>query len=415
MAQYDAIIIGAGAAGLVAAKELESYKLKTLILDADSQVGGRLKSEQHEGYTLDRGFQVLLSAYPMVQKHLDLNALKVKAFKPGAFLFDGQKTLKVQDVNRNPSALIPMFFSGVGSLRDKLKMAKLRKEVMALKVEEIFDLEDKSTLDYLKKYGFSNKIIQRFFKPFFGGIFLEFDLNTSARQFLFIFKMFAEGDALLPEKGIAAVALQLRSQLKLTDFRLNTKVKEVSKGTVILEDGERLDAHQIIIATDPQKIISQLEGSLEWNHTTQVYFEGPASVFSKKMISLSFKKDALINNIACLSAVQPHYTTGSKHLYSISLRRDPGLSENQLIEAIKEELKLHLGVKAQDWKFLRSYKVQKALPRVDQVVYERAFEETKVLDGIYVAGDFLLNPSLNGAMLSGELAAKALILNHQAS
>lgn len=413
MAKYDAIIVGAGVAGLVAAKELESYKLKTLILDAAPQVGGRLQSEQYKGFTLDRGFQVLLSAYPMVGKHLDLKALKVRSFASGAFLFNGLKTIKVQDVNRNPGALLGMLFSSVGTISDKLKMARLRKEVMSLKVEEIFEKEDQSTYRYLRSFGFSKKIINRFFKPFFGGIFLEFELNTSARQFLFVFKMFAEGEALLPADGIAAVAEQLKAQLKQSEFRLNCPVKEVVPQKVILDDGEEIEAQQVIVATDPQKLLPQLEGSLDWNQTLQVYFEGPAGAFSKKLISLSFGSDSLINNVACLSAVQPTYAPLGRHLYSISLKRDPGLSESQLTESILKELRPLLEQSAQEWKYIRSFKVQKALPQVDQVVYERPFEESRLMDGIYLAGDFLLNPSLNAAMLSGELAAKALILNHQ--
>lgn len=415
MANYDAVIVGAGVSGLIAAKELESYKFKTLVIDAAPQVGGRLKSDQLDGYLMDHGFQVLLSAYPMVKKHLDLKALKTKAFSPGAFLFNGKESILVQDVNRNSLALIPMIFSAVGSISDKLKMAKLRKQVMAQSPAEIYDEKDQSTMAFLKDYGFSKRIIERFFQPFFGGIFLEFELETSSRQFLFIFKMFAEGDALLPEKGIEAVAQQLKSQLEKTEFRLNTKVKEIKQGKVILEDGDEIEAQQVIVATDPQELIPQLKDSLDWNQTLQLYFEGSKGPFSKKLISLSYAKNALINNVACLSAVQGAYAKSGKQLYSISLKRDPGLSENELEEAVLKELYPLLGLKSKGWKLLRSFKVKKALPRIDQVVYERPFEESRLMEGIYLAGDFLLNPSLNGAMLSGELAAKALILNHQKS
>lgn len=415
MSKYDAIIIGAGAAGLVAAKELEAFKLKTLVIESAPMVGGRLQSDEYQGYILDHGFQVLLSAYPMVQKHLDLNALKVKAFESGALLFNGQQKIKVQDVNRKPSALISMAFSSVGSIFDKLKMRKLRAEVLALSVQEIFSSPDISTLEYLKNYGFSKKIIQRFFQAFFGGIFLEHSLNTSARQFLFIFKMFAEGEAVLPADGIEAVAKQLKAQLNTTEFRMNTAVERVETGKVILEGGTEINASQIIVATDPQKLIPQLEGSLDWNKTLQVYFEGPAGALSGKLISLSFKENGLVNNVACLSAVQASYGNSGKHLYSVSLKSDPELSESELNEKILSELSEIVGPKIKDWHFLRSFKISKALPRIDQVVYERDFEESRVFEGVYIAGDFLLNPSLNAAMLSGELAAKALILNHKQS
>lgn len=415
MANYDAIIVGAGVSGLIAAKELESYNLKTLIIDQAPQVGGRLKTDFFEGFTLDQGFQVILSAYPMVKKHLDLKALECKAFDSGAFIFNGAKSFTVSDVKRNPAAAISMFFSPVGNIWDKLKMAKLRKWVLEQSVEEIFEIKAESTYDYLRGYGFSRKIIERFFRPFFSGIFLENDLETSNRQFLFVFKMFAEGEACLPKKGIASVAQQIKAGLRSTEFRLNAEVLKVEKGQVHLKNGSSLEAKQIIIACEPGALLPQLADSTEWNPTLQAYFEGTAGKLTKGLIALNSDSEGLISNVACLSKVQPAYAPKGKHLYSVSLKQDPGLSENQLEVKIQSELAPLLGTQASQWKLIRTYKVNRSLPRIDQVVYSRAFEESKVMDGIYLAGDHILNPSLNAAMLSGELAAKALILNHQAS
>jgi protoporphyrinogen oxidase len=415
MAKYDAIIIGAGAAGLVAAKELEPYKLKVLLVDAAPQVGGRLRTDHHNGYTLDHGFQVLLGAYPMVNKHLNVKDLKLKPFRAGALLFNEVQFFKVRDVNREALAYLPMAFSPVGNIFDKFKLAKLRKQVLASSIDDIFDSEDISTIDFLKKRGFSKKIIARFFKPFFGGIFLEQELKTSARQFQFIFKMFAEGDALLPAKGIAEIAFQLKSGLVKTEIRLNTSVQTVENGLLTLEDGEVLEAKQIIIATEPSKLIPQLEEEISWHETLQVYFSGPSGRFCSTFIALNFAEDGLINNIACLSKVQASYAPKGKHLYSISLRKDPHLNEKELSDTLMKELSVLLGAQAEKWELIRSFKIKKALPVVEGVVNERDFEETKVMDGVYLAGDYLLNPSLNAAMLSGELAAKALLLNHTTS
>lgn len=411
---YDAVIIGAGVAGLIAAKELEAYHLKTLVLDAAPQAGGRLKTDRIEGFQLDHGFQVLLGAYPMVKKHLNLDALRTKAFASGAYCFDRKKGFEVIDVNRRPSAYLKMAFSPVGSLKDKLKMARLRRQVLAKSEEEIYNEADTSTLEFLQKFGFSNKIIEQFFKPFFGGIFLEHELATSSRQFQFIFKMFALGDALIPEGGIEAIAAQLKSQLQKTEFRFNTMVKSINPGKVHLEDGSEISTQQIIIAGDPSAIMPQYESDLSWNSTQQLYFSGPKGPLYKKLISLSFAKDGIISNIACLSAVQASYSKKGE-LYQVSLRENVALSETEIVEKIKRELQLIVGESLRDWKFLRAYKVQKSLPRVSSVAYERPFEESRLADGIYIAGDHLLNPSLNAAMLSGELAAKALILNHQNS
>ncbi len=412
MANYDAIIVGAGAAGLVAAKELENYHLKVLVIDADDRVGGRLKTDKVDGFTLDHGFQVLLNAYPLAKKHLDFEALGLKSFKSGAFCFKGRDHFLVEDVNRNMSAYLRMAFSPVGSVWDKLKLAKLRKEVLAKSEELIFNEPEISTLDYLKQRGFSKKIINRFFKPFFGGIFLEEELQTSCRQFQFIFKMFALGDATLPQDGIESIARQLKSQLKETQFRLNSKVKEVRKGEVELSDGEIIEAKQIIIAADPQKMYPQLVQDLAWNDTQQYYFSATKNPFPKGFITLSFAEDGLISNLAVLSDVAPNYAPKGKHLISVSIRSQQAKSDNKIEDEIKRELISSGYENVRDWELIKNFKVRKALPKLENNAYTRPFEESRIGEGIYLAGDHLLNPSLNGAMESGELAARALILNH---
>jgi len=412
MANYDAIIIGAGAAGLVAANELEKYHLKVLVIDADNRVGGRLKTEKIDGFTLDYGFQVLLNAYPLAKKHLDYEALNLKAFKSGAFCMDGRNHFLVEDVNRNTTAYLRMAFSPVGSIWDKMKLAKLRKDVLAKSEELIFNEPEISTLDYLKQRGFSKKIIKRFFKPFFGGIFLEEELQTSARQFQFIFKMFAQGEATLPQDGIESIAKQLKSKLQETQFRLNTKVKEVRSGEVELSDGEIIEAKQIIIAADPVKMYPQLVQDLAWNDTQQYYFSAKKNPFPKGYITLSFAEDGLINNLAVLSDVAPHYAPKGKHLISVSIRNQHAKSDDKIEEEIKRELISSGYEGVRNWELIKNYKVRKALPKLDNNAYTRPFEESRIGEGIYLAGDHLLNPSLNGAMESGELAARALILNH---
>ena len=68
-------------------------------------------------------------------------------------------------------------------------------------------------------------MIQTFFKPFFSGIFLEPNLDTSSRMFEFVYKMFGEGLAVLPKAGIQAISNQLKDNLKKTKILLNTKVR----------------------------------------------------------------------------------------------------------------------------------------------------------------------------------------------
>lgn len=410
--RYDAIIIGAGAAGLTAARYLQDYKLNTLVLEKGDRVGGRLKTDEFHGYHMDHGFQVLLTAYPMVQKYLNLDALKLHYFDAGAICFHQSRKFTVKDTARHRKALPMMAVSPVGSFMDKIRLGNLRSRVQQKSLEDIFNGPEISTWEYLEALRFSPRIIERFFKPFYSGIFLEPALETSARMFEFVFKMMSEGQVALPERGMESIAHQLKEQLLKTDFRFQTEVKQVAPQRVELQNGEVLHAQQIILACEAPHLLPQLEQKIDWNSTSQFYFAAEKSPFGKPLIALEYGENPLINSLAVLSDVAPAYAPAHRSILQITLHEKPHAAEQEVIRQIRSELTPLLGAQVEEWEFLRSYQVQKALPRLRNLQNEIPFEQTRVLDGIYQAGDHLLNPSLNGAMQSGELAARALVLNH---
>lgn len=412
-AQYDAIIIGGGLAGLTAALHLEEFNLKPLIIDASNRVGGRLKTDEVDGFLLDQGFQVLLEEYDMAQKYLDYKALNLKPFSPGAVCFSDTKSFTVKDVRRNKLAALNMLFSPVGSLGDKLKLKKLIAALSSESVEEIFSKPEMPTAEYLKKLGFSKKIITRFFTPFFTGIFLEKDLETSSRMFEFVMKKFSAGNTSIPAKGMEEIPKQLKSKLKQTQFRFQTAVKSVQAGKITLEDGEVIK-HKHIIVTVPN-LMKQDAHKVHWNETATYYFKAPKSLLHSNILALNYKSNKLVNNFTFLSDTSKALAPKGTHLVSVSLNSIPGESVEETSRQIKNELALTFGPRVQEWVFLKSYHITKALPQISNQQAEIPFKETAIADGVYLAGDYLLNPSINAAMQSGESAAKALILNFKAA
>jgi phytoene dehydrogenase-like protein len=172
-------IIGAGISGLTAAVYLHQKGYQVQILEASDRAGGRIKTDLVQGFRLDRGFQVLLTEYPETKALLDYNTLNLKRFLPGAtVLYDGGQ-FEIADPFRRPSALFATLFAPVGSLKDKINTFFLKNKLVNLSIAEIFKQPEIETVAQLKKYGFSSKMIDRFFKPFFSGIFLENNLKTS--------------------------------------------------------------------------------------------------------------------------------------------------------------------------------------------------------------------------------------------
>ena len=211
---YKIHIIGAGVSGLIAAKVLENNGYSPTIIEASKTVGGRVKSDTVQGYQLDHGFQVLLTSYPAAKKYLDLKGLALQELLPGATIFKNEKSQTIGDPLRNLSLLLPTLLASIGNFADKLKILKLNRHLKKKSISAIFKTPETTTLTYLQKLGFSKAMLQDFFKPFFSGIFLEPNLDTSSRMFEFVYKMFGNGFAALPKAGMQAISNQLKDGLK---------------------------------------------------------------------------------------------------------------------------------------------------------------------------------------------------------
>lgn len=403
MKEKKVVIIGAGVSGLVAAINLEKANFNPIIYDQKDRVGGRLQTDYIDGYPYDKGFQVLMTKYPAANKYLNIKLLHLKYFAPGAFVFKDGYQGKLGNPAKDFDLLFSTLFSKLATFSDKLKIIKLYRSLKYKTFEEIFITESITTLNYLKDFGFSEEIINNFFKPFYTGVFLEDKLETSSRMFEFTFKLFAEGKAGVPEKGIQAIPNQLVNQLKKTRIHFNTKINKVEDDFIELANGDKVNYDFVIIATDPADFISNLKNQdIKWRNVDNLYFEVENRVINLPMIGLVSNNEALINNFHYLSLA-----SREKQRISVSIIKDHKLDDNTLIERVKTELDQICGIKVK--KILKHYKITKALPNILDVNYQIPHTETKIKDSIFLAGDVLSNGSLNAAMLNGESAAKAVI------
>ncbi len=400
-------IIGAGVSGLIAAKVLESSGYKPVIFEASNDVGGRVKTDIVEGYQLDHGFQVLLTDYPLAKKYLDYELLELQKFVPGAVVYKQKKKVLLGDPLRDLSLLFPTLFSDIGTLADKLRIFRLNTRLKSKSLKLIFEEEETSTKAYLESKGFSNRIIGEFFKPFFSGIFLESKLATSSRMFEFVYKMFGNGYATIPKKGIHAIPRQLSDGLQHTRIHLNTKVKSVENKAIVLHSGKKYESDLTIIATEAGSLINRTHGKFrDWKSCQTLYFTANNRPIKKPVIGLIADDFSLINNLFYHTSLAMS-KKGDKELLSVTVVREHALTDEKLIEEVKKELEVLCGIS--DVEFLKLYNITKALPNNDTISYENTLDQIRVDDTIILAGDVLLNGSLNAAMASGEKAAEYAI------
>ena len=400
-------IIGGGISGLIAARVLEEHGLSATIIEATDRLGGRVKTDVVDGYSLDHGFQVLLTAYPAAKKYLDFDALELQEFLPGSAIFKNGKQKIIGDPLRNLSLLIPTLFSGIGTVNDKLKILALNRRLKKKSIQNIFAEKEQTTHVYLENIGFSEAIITDFFTPFFSGIFLENKLETSSRMFEFVYKMFGEGNAALPKDGIQAIPKQLFEKLKSTTYVFNTKVKSVENGSIKLESGETLKSNFTIIATQASGLVSNLKNQATlWKSCDTLYFEVAKREIKKPLIGLIAMHNALINNIFYHTSLQTS-ATATKELLSVTVIDRQNLTNKQLVTEVQKELKELCNIDS--CTFIKQYNIPMALPNLQDIQYEMLPSETRLTETIFLAGDTQLNGSLNAAMIAGERAALEVI------
>ena len=396
-------IIGAGVSGLIAAYELEQEGYHPIIIEQTDEVGGRVKTIHEKGYALDLGFQVLLSAYPLAKKYLDLEALELHKLESGALIYVNDKAYRIGDPMRNWKMLFPTIFSDIGSISDKLKVLKLNNRLKRKSLDEIFESRETTTLQYLIEFGFSPKIIERFFKPFFAGIFLESNIQTSSRMFEFVYKMFGEGYATIPKLGIGEISNQLKNKLHNTEFIFNCEVKDITNDKILMVSGENLPHDGVIIATNSTSMIRSHKGAdVKWKSCMCLYFEVDQTNIPANTIALIADGGNYTNNLYAYTDVK----TG-KTILSVTTLEHMNKTDAEIIENIIAEVKKYTGALKVD--FIHHYRIKQALPDIQNLKMTVQSAENQVMDNIFLAGDALMNGSLNAAMESGYIAAKSLL------
>ncbi|PIA47945.1 hypothetical protein AQUCO_01400503v1 [Aquilegia coerulea] len=419
------IIVGAGLAGLAAATHLNSKNIPFLLVEASNSVGGRVRTDEVDGFLLDRGFQIFITGYPEAKNVLDYESLDLQKFYSGAFVYFNGKFHTVADPLRHFTDAILSLTNPIGSVIDKLLIGLTRIRVLSKSDGEILSANEISIIDLLRNTGFSGLIIDRFFRPFFGGIFFDKELETSSRLFDFIFKCLALGDNTLPAKGISAIPEQLARKLPSSSILLNSKVASIEEfesksnlSSVKLQNGEILKSEfgVIIAVEEPEaekllagKVGSKLGHKRLVRSTACLYFSADQVPISEPVLLLNGSGKGIVNNMFFATNVARSYGPPGKTLVSVSvIGTYEGKSDEDLTTIVLQELSGWFGDSlVKRWKHLRTYRIEFAQP--NQCPPTNLLKSPKIGPSVYMCGDHWSSATFDGALVSGRRAAEALL------
>lgn len=416
--QHDVIIIGGGLAGLACGVVLSEAGRQVTLLEATDRIGGRVRTDVVEGFTLDHGFQVLLTAYPACKRLLDYEALRLRYFEPGAIIRHGGRFTTLGDPWRRPAQAIATALNPVGSLADKFRIARLRHQSQSGTLADLYNRPTMTSNEYLIEAGFSTKMIDQFFRPFVGAVFLDESLSVSSRMLEFVFRMFSRGKVAIPADGMAAIPRQLAQRLPRGTLRLQNSVATLDGQSMRLTNDAVLSANNIVIATESNtaaRLLGIKELETQWNETTTIYYTAMEAPDDRKLLMLRGDETGPVRNATVISNITSEYAPRNQALISVTL----GLLDESIncddIHAVDSEVRRHLlgwfGSRVDGWRRLAVYRVPYGLPQgsLDPVLRSIDASGYGGPQGTFLCGDHCETPSIQGAMNSGIRAAEAIL------
>lgn len=435
--QVDVAIIGGGLAGLACAAELTKpgsgfagAGRSCVVLEGSDAVGGRVRTDIVEGFRCDRGFQVYLDAYPTARQVFDHKALELKAFLPGAWVHASGKFNKLMDPWRHPTSILDGALAKVGSIADKLRVGAMRAELQgrAGEMAAIYQREERTIEAALRARGFSEGMIDRFWRPFFGGITLDTSLQGSSRMMEFVFRCFSLGSATVPRLGMEELPGQLAARLPSGCVRVEWRVEKVERrstgGWLVKGRDQRVvEAGAVVLAVDGVQRARLLEGAARidavafrgaeraWNSVVNLLFAiDGAPPIEEAVLMLGGDETRGVINAAVMSNISPVYAPAGASLMSLTMVGTRAEADEKLAAAALGQMETWFGAgSTKRWRLIKTYRILRALPSQRPPWLTSQDWPAKIGEGVYQAGDETDTASIDGAVASGIRSAREIM------
>ncbi|MEZ0579099.1 NAD(P)/FAD-dependent oxidoreductase [Nocardioides sp. MH1] len=411
MPERPVVVVGAGLAGLACARDLARAGRSVLVLEAADRVGGRIVTDEVDGFQVDRGFQVLNTAYPALSAFVDLGALRLRGFPRGVRVRSGGVVRAVPHPLTSPTAAVRAATSGATGLRGKVALARYAGGLLVSSPAAIKVRQDLPATEAWRER-LPDQVVTDVLVPFMAGVVLDADVRTSRVFTDLMMRLFARGDSAVPAEGMQRLPEAIADQLPTGVVRLETPVAAVDRTAVVLADGRQLDASAVVVATDgwtATRLVPDLGPAPSPRGVTTYSFAAPPWARQDGTLAVDADGSGVVNSVV-LTASAPEYGDGRRALVSTSVLHTDGGPRLDACAAEAVARELHEAPDA-DWELVATRHVPRALPAMPAPLELRKPTWCEG-SGVWVAGDHRDTSSIQGALVSGGRVARSVLRQH---
>jgi glycine/D-amino acid oxidase-like deaminating enzyme len=403
--ELPVVVVGAGLAGLACAGSLLDDGWPVVVLEAADQVGGRIRTDIVDGFRIDRGFQVLNTAYPALRSHLA--ALDLRELPRGIRVRRAGELHDVSHPLASPLAAARAASSRVVGLRGKLALGRYAAGLVASSPAALKRREDLPALAAWERE-LPEQVVREVLVPFMSGVVLDPEVDTSRVFTDLMMRLFARGASAVPAAGMQALPELLARRLPAGTVRRESTAVSVSGTGVELLGGATLDAAAVVVATDPwaaQALVPDL-GPLTATRGVTTYFFA-TDPWPRQDPTLAVDADGSgVANSVVLSASAPEYSSDGRSLIATSVFHADGRPVLAGPAAAEIARELHRAPEGR-WQLVATRTVAHALPAMPAPLELRK-QTWFPARGVWVAGDHRDTSSIQGALVSGTRVAHAV-------
>ncbi|MFH8450049.1 NAD(P)/FAD-dependent oxidoreductase [Streptomyces fungicidicus] len=440
--QADVVVVGAGVAGLSAARRLTSAGVTTLVLEAAHEVGGRMTTEKVDGFRLDRIGQLLSTAYPELRAGTGLEGPVLRPFAPGVLLHsDGRhhragvqpgargarsargalhavralaSAPRPGGGPRRPVAVpgrqvsVPRSRTGapLGTAVDQARLGAAFSKLAGTPVERLLARPETTAAEALVARGLPARTIDGFLRPLLSALLCDPELTTSSRCADLALRAFARGRLCLPEGGAEALPRQLARALPPGTVHTGVRVTSVSTTSVTTAEHGEFRCGAVLVATGARAAAELLPGLRvpDFHPVTVVHHTADEAPATGASLLLDADRGGPVAHTAVVSRVDPSRAPAGRTLVSSTVLGPPGPDVDT---AVRMHLGRLYGVSTERWETLGVCHTAEAVPAMRPPHDLR--RAVRLLAGLYVCGDHRDSGSVQGALHSGRRAAAAIL------